>query len=46
MGKKMPSGVVVGGWTWWCEQWKAAHPDQEPNYKDMMQKYIRGEKPE
>jgi hypothetical protein len=36
---------VEGGWTWWCEQYKIAHPEETLDYKSMMNKYIKGEKP-
>jgi hypothetical protein len=36
---------TVGGWMWWVGQWKLKHPDQTPNYKEMMQQYIKGENP-
>lgn len=32
-----------GGWMWWVEQWKAKHPDETPDYKELMQRYIKGE---
>lgn len=41
--KEFPN--TVGGWGWWCEQWKAAHQGVPPNYKTMMQSYIKGESP-
>ena len=40
---------TVGGWMWWVEQYKIAHPDKlltAADYKVMMQKYIKGEKPD
>lgn len=36
---------TIGGWMWWVAQWKAKHPDQTPDYKAMMQQYIKGENP-
>lgn len=39
------AGNTDGGWTWWCEQYKLAHPGEVLDYKAMMQKYIKGEKP-
>jgi hypothetical protein len=37
---------TIGGWSWWCEQYKLAHPEETLDYKTLMQKYIKGEKPE
>ncbi|UAV90046.1 hypothetical protein REC_4 [Pseudomonas phage REC] len=37
--------MTEGGWTWWCEQWKLAHPEETPDYKTLIQKYIKGENP-
>lgn len=41
---------IVGGWGWWCEQYRLAHPEELPlteaHYKQLMQKYIKGESPE
>ena len=37
---------TVGGWSWWCEQYKLAHPQETLDYKQLMQKYIKGDKPE
>jgi len=36
----------IGGWMWYVSEWKRSHPDVVPQYKIMMQKYIRGEKPD
>lgn len=30
------------GWVVYVRKWKEKHPDQEPNYKELMQQYIKG----
>ncbi|AMR57908.1 hypothetical protein vB_PsyM_KIL5_0008 [Pseudomonas phage vB_PsyM_KIL5] len=35
-----------GGWSWWITAYKNAHPEEVLDYKVLMQKYIKGEKPE
>lgn len=35
---------TVGGWMWWVNQWKQSHPEEVPDYKIMVQQYIKGEK--
>lgn len=34
-----------GGWGWWIETYKNAHPEEALDYKVLMQKYIKGETP-
>ena len=36
--------AIEGGWTWWCNQLKAANPGIVLDYKVLMQKYISGVK--
>ncbi|QNO00373.1 hypothetical protein QGX21_gp005 [Pseudomonas phage phiPsa315] len=31
------------GWMAYVRKYKATYPDVEPNYKELMQKYIKGE---
>ncbi len=42
--------MKTGGWVWWVEQYKLAHPEALPltedDYKILMQRYIKGETPE
>lgn len=45
----MKTDCTEGGWIWWVRQYKLAHPDkvlEECDYKTLLQKYMRGEKPE
>lgn len=40
----MKTTQTVGGWDWWIQQIKAAHPEKELDYQALMKQYIKGVK--
>lgn len=36
--------VTEGGWIWWLDRIKEAHPERKLDYKALLQKYIAGAK--